>query len=262
MVKEKDNSTERLLRGAREFELVDEDGKSTKYFIVMPTAEEARQGQWEYTKAYNRALVEGVFTSNEMMDILRKRNIIGDAYDVHLEELRLGIQEKVVELELAETKEEKRAKAMEVASLRDELFQWNNRFAGPMNNTAEQLATEARTDYFTSVLTRDENGDKVWASEKDFLSENNQVLSIKAKVEVMLWLEGLDADMIENTPEQVVLRELEEEELNAAVEETADVPEEPVATSDEVVDTPVENTEPEKTETKKKRSTRRKKKPA
>lgn len=255
MVKEKDNSTERLLRGAREFELVDEDGRSTRYFIVMPTAEEARQGQWEYTKAYNRALVEGVFTSNEMLDILKKRNIIGDAYDGHLEKLRLGIQEKVVELGLAETKEEKRAKAMEVAGLRDELFQWNNRFAGPMNNTAEQLATDARTDYFTSVLTRDENGNKIWESEKDYLSENNQILSVKARVEVMLWLEGLDSDMIENTPEQVALRELEEEELKAVVEDT---PDEPVVLA-EAVDPPPKNSEPEKTETKKRTTGRRKK---
>lgn len=214
MVQGKGNIPEnidKVLTGSRSFEIIDDaTGNIHKYYVVMPTAEEARRGQWEYTKAYNKALVEKVLTANEMSDILKSRNIIGDAYDDRLGQLHKNIQEKMVEMELADDREEKRSKAVEISELREELVQWNSRFAGPMHNTAEQLAADARIDYFTSVLVRDDKANRVWGSDDEYLKENDQMLSIKSRLEVMLWLEGLDSDVLENTPEQVVLRELEE----------------------------------------------------
>ena len=72
-----------------------------------------------------------------------------------------------------------------------------------------------------------ENGDKVWEEYSDFLKEKNQAFSMRARFEVMLYLQGLDSDFFEKTPEATAIREIEEEiqtqatEALAKLEETA-----------------------------------------
>jgi hypothetical protein len=223
---------DKLFSEARSFDVERETGDVEKYFIVTPGADEIRKSDWEYSKAYSMALKEGVFTSEEMLDILRRRNIIGDDYDRRAETLRTGLQAALVEMELSDSADEKRAQAEKVQVLREELWRWNSRLQGPLAHTCEQLASNSKTEFLTAVVVFNSGGERVWETFEDYINEKDALLSFRARLEVMLWLEGVDSDFIDNSPEKVLLRELDAEEL--AVAEAEEVVEEPILKEDAV----------------------------
>jgi hypothetical protein len=116
----------------------------TLYFITAPTAENIRGADWQYSKTYTKCLIEGITTAAEMMDILRRRGIIGPEFEQRAAELSSDLSKKTLALDIAKTIEEKRDLAIEVAVAREELFQWNQRLNGPMNNTCEQISDDVR----------------------------------------------------------------------------------------------------------------------
>jgi len=204
---EKDNKIKKE-GNRRKFE--SPDGKDN-YYIGMPTAEDIRGADWNYSKIYTKSLVEGITTAAEMMDILMRRDVIGPEFEQRQRELNNDLAKKVIKLEGAENLDEKQLLAIEVANLREELFNWNQRLNGPMSNTCEQIADDARLEYLTSRIVEREDGTKVWEIYEDFLSEKNQALAIRSRFEVMLYLQGLESDFLEQTPEAVALKEIEVE---------------------------------------------------
>jgi len=202
-------------KAKREFTL--EDG--TKYYIHDPTAEDIRGADWQYSKTYTNCLVEGITTAAEMSDILMRRGIIGPEYERRARELEDDLRDKITQLEMADDVEEKRVLAIEVMELREELFQWNQRFNGPMGNTCEQISDDARLEYLTSCMVRSEDGNRVWETYEDYLNDvESGTLPSIARYEVMLFLQGLDSDFMENTPEAVAFKEIEEDLLKRAKE--------------------------------------------
>ena len=191
---------------------------NVKYFIVPPSANDIREADWHYSKTYTRSLTEGITTSHEMMDILRRRGIIGTEFDKRASELSRNLNESVWALELANTMEKKKDCAIKVAESRDELFQWNQRLNGPMANTCENMADDARLEHLTSCIVVNEDGTRVWTKYDDYLKEKNRSLALKARFEVMLFLQGLESDFLEKTPEAKAMKEIEVELITKARE--------------------------------------------
>lgn len=218
-----------LLDGRRKFEIEVEEGVVKEYFIGTPNAEDVRQADWEHAKTYNRALKEGVFTVSEMMEILKARNIIGEDYDQAGDDLRVKLGEKVVEMERETDKDKRMELALQVARIRENIFQWNQRLSGPMASTCENMANDARVEYLTSAVIQDKDGKRIWPTYEDYKTEKDLAVQTKARFEVMLWLEGVESDFLDRAPENVVIRELMDvteleeskpnEELLAEVEE-------------------------------------------
>lgn len=191
----------------RRFTIEQEDGTKKEYFLGIPTAGEIQSADWAHAKTYNRALKEGVFTTSEMMTILENRNIAGPDYEKVAEDLNAKLVTKMIDME-KETDEEERVKlALEVQSLRDEVFRWNSRVSGPLSSTCESLANEARVEYLTSSIIQDVHGERHWKDFDEYKSEKDLVVQTKSKFEIMLWMEGLESNVVENSPEAVVLRE-------------------------------------------------------
>jgi hypothetical protein len=188
------------------------------YYIATPTAEDIRGADWNYSKTYTRTLIDGITTSSEMMDILMRRGVIGPEFEQRQSELNTQLAEKVMELQTSEDIDKKQLLAIEVADLREELFTWNQRLNGPMSNTCEQIADDARLEYLTSRIIENEDGAKVWEDYDSFLKEKDQGLAIRSRFEVMLYLQGLEPDFLEKTPEAVALKEVEDEIRNKASE--------------------------------------------
>lgn len=189
-----------------------------EYFVVPPNANDIREADWNYSKTYTRSLTEGITTSAEMMDILRRRGIVGDEFEQRATELTGKLNEKIFALDVADAMDTKRELAVEVAEARDELFQWNQRLNGPMANTCEQLADDARLEYLTSSMIVDKNGDRIWDEYDSYLQEKNQALALKSRFEIMLFLQGLESDFLEKTPEAQAMKEVESEILEKAAE--------------------------------------------
>jgi len=188
----------------------------TEYYIAPPNAEDIRGADWQYSKVYTNSLVEGITTSAEMMDILMRRGIIGPEFEQRAQELTENLNTAILALEDAETPEEKQELAVAVANAREELFQWNQRLSGPMSNTCEQLADDARLEYLTSCMVQTKDGKRVWDSYEDYLTEKEQGLATRARFEVMLYLQGLDSDFLEKTPEAVAVREAQQQIVEEA----------------------------------------------
>lgn len=202
----------------RSFDFTHDDGKEQKYYLGMPTSEQIRKADWHYSKMYNKALIEGVATESEMVDILKKRGIIGEEYDKKKLELQVALVEKLSLMSVEEIPLEKSKLALEARAARDALFQWNQRATGPLSNSCEQMATDAKTEYLTSAIMQTEDGKLLWDTYESFVAEASQRLAIKSRYEVMLWLEGLEQDFLENSPEDIVIRELAASERKLAEE--------------------------------------------
>ena len=207
-------SKEFSTEGLRTFTGMDEN---TNYYVVSPVAEDIRGADWEYSKAYTKSLVEGITTTSEMTDILMRRGIIGPEFEQRSNELAEILSEKIGLLEEANDIEEKQALAIEVANSREELFQWNQRLNAPLANTCEQIADDARLEFLTSRIIVKDKGEKTWNSFDEYLVEKEQGLAQKARFEVMLFLQGLDSDFLDQTPEAVAMKEIEKDALAAVV---------------------------------------------
>jgi hypothetical protein len=191
------------------------DVSGKEYMIIQPTANDIREADWKYSVVYTRSLSDGIATGAEMMDILRRRGIIGPEFEQRAEELTTKLNEKIWALELAESMEDKRALAVDVAEARDNVLMWNQRLNGPMGNTCEQLADDARLDYLTSCMVADMDGSRLWPTYDDY-SKASQELILRARYEIMLYLQGLESDFLEKTPEALAIKEVEDDIMKKA----------------------------------------------
>lgn len=198
----------KIVEGRREFK-DPVSGKS--YFVAPPTADDIRGADWQYSKTYTKCLIEGITTAAEMMDILLRRGVVGTEFEQRQKELTDYLSKKVEELRFAESIDQKQESAMAVANARSELFSWNQRLNGPMANTCEQMADDARLEFLTASIIQDTEGKRVWDAYSDFLTEKNQRLTMRARFEVMLFLQGLESDFLERTPEAMAIKEVEAE---------------------------------------------------
>ncbi len=196
------------------------------YYIISPTAEDIRGADWEYSKSYTKSLVAGITTTAEMTDILMRRGIIGPEFEQRSNELATELATKVQALEGSKNSEEKAELALQVAMSREELFQWNQRLNAPLGNTCEQMSDDSRLEFLTSRLIVDEAGNKLWEKYDNYLTEKEQSLAQQSRFEVMLYLQGLDSDFLDNTPEAVAMKELETEASIEVVKEIAEMVEE------------------------------------
>jgi len=162
--------------------------------------------------------VEGITTSAEMMDILMRRGIIGPEFEQRATELTTELNEKILALNEAKSIEEKRDLSIDVAQAREELFQWNQRLNGPMNNTCEQMSDDARLEHLTSCMIQAEDDKRVWDSYDAYLKEKSQALAVRSRFEVMLYLQGLESNFLEQTPEAQAMKEVEADIIQKAEE--------------------------------------------
>jgi len=204
-----------LLEGRREFT---DSGTGKAYYIAAPNADDIRAADWQYSKTYTKSMLEGITTSAEMMDILMRRGLIGPEFEQRQKELTDTLSLKVEELQNASDLDTKQKFAIEVSTSREELFNWNQRLNGPMANTCEQIADDSRLEYLTSRMVQNKDGSRVWDDYSDFLVEKNQSLAMRARFEVMLYLQGLDSDVLEKTPEAMAIKEIEDEIQRKATE--------------------------------------------
>jgi len=184
------------------------DGKI--YYIKQPTAADIRDSDWNYSKVYSKSLVDGIYTSSEMRDILKKRGIIGPEYDKRAQELADTLDSTLTDMYTLSLDDKKKEAAEEAEKIRNEIFQWNHRLNGPMSNTCEQMADDAKLEFLTSRITVSDKDELVWKDYDAFLNDVDPVLPSRAKFEVMLYLQGLDSDFLDQVPEAVVLKDIED----------------------------------------------------
>jgi hypothetical protein len=208
-----------VLDTRREFS-IEIDGQDTSYYIANPTGEDIRKADWQYSKIYNQAILDDLLTQAQMVDLLKKQGVISEDYATEVEETRSKLAAEIYKLEaLPESISdlERENAALSVAASRDELFRLNQRVNGPMGNTCENIAEDARVEFLTSRVLQSKDNSKIWEDYSSYLNEENTALSVKARFEVMLWMQGLNSDFLENTPEQQALRDVNQKRVETAM---------------------------------------------
>ncbi len=244
------DTVKEVLDNRREFTLETPENEILHFYIANPAGEDIRKADWQYSKVYNQAIVDGILTQSQMLDLLKEKGIVSQEYTEKLETVRISLGAELFKLENlmeSSTEAEREISALEVARLRDELFQLNQRVNGPMSNTCENMAEDSRTDFITSRVVQNKDKSRSWPTYEAYREEENTALAIKARFEVMLWMQGLESNFLENAPEQAVLRKIARERLEGAIadqvvpvteevseaspEEAVEKPEEPKAES-------------------------------
>lgn len=208
-----------VLDTRREFSM-EIDGEEVSYYIANPTGADIRKADWQYSKIYNQAILDDLLTQSQMIDLLKKQGVISENYATEVEETRSKLAAEIYKLEaLPDSIEdaEREEAALSVAASRDELFRLNQRVNGPMGNTCENIAEDARVEFLTSRLLQNKDNSKLWEDFDDYLNEENTALSVKSRFEVMLWMQGLNSDFLENTPEQQALRQVNQKRVEKAL---------------------------------------------
>ena len=185
---------------------VDTDGQVKTYNIADPTSEAIRKADWHYAKVYNEALMDGVTTQAEMAELLQKRGITGDKYDKEGYELRTRLEDRIGVMNEESDIVKKKLFAIEVASIRETIFNHNQKLNGPLSNTCERMAEDARVEFLTSTVVEDLQGKKLWGTFDSYRNDPDRKLTSQAKFEVMLWLQGLESNFLEQVPENIVLK--------------------------------------------------------
>jgi hypothetical protein len=192
------------LEDRRKFKLENGDD----LYIRRPSAEAIRQSDWVYSKIYNEAFLGGVMTAAQMMDELKKRKIVSDEYDKDINDARERLTRGIIELTNTTDSDEKEKAAINVAVTREELSILNHKINGPLSNTCEQLAEDAKIDYLTASIVETLDGSRIWDSYDVYCVEPDTDKAFRTRMEVMLFLRNVESDFLENVPEQIALREI------------------------------------------------------
>lgn len=209
-----------ILDSRRSFIFEDPSGEEQVYFLADPTGEDIRKSDWNYAKVFNQAMADGFPTHSQMLEVLEERGIVSPEYHTEVERVRIRLASALFRLEnmgegdVGYDEQTKEGTALEVAEMRDKLFSLNQKVNGPLGNTCENMAEDARTEFLTSRIIQNKEGSKIWEDFETFRSEDNTGLCVKSRLEVMLWLQGLDSNFLENTPEQAALRDIAQKRLD------------------------------------------------
>jgi hypothetical protein len=126
-----------------------------------------------------------------------------------------------------------------------------------MSNTCEQIADDSRLEYLTSRMVEREDGSKFWESYDDFLKERSQALAVRARFEVMLYLQGLESNFMEKTPEALAMKEVESELKKRATKVIEDLAKKQEEEDKEKAEPESKSDKPKKARTTRKKSTKK-----
>jgi len=154
------------------FKSEDKDGNEVEIKFNGLNQVVLSRGDFIYREYFSKAMRAGVMTNAEALKILKDREIWGEEQEKEV----VSLQVKLIELENKLSKEEKKdadslAVYNQIKQVRRDLESANNVRSNVLNNTAESMAAEMRTQFFSSeCVVYNNTGDKVFDGLKDFLA--------------------------------------------------------------------------------------------
>lgn len=175
---------------------------ANKTLVCVPiTNEVSMGGQKAYGVALKRALDSELPLKAELERQLESKNLLDQASNQKkIDDIRHQLKMKELYLRRADvngrrmTKEEGRAVALEMRSLRAKLNEVGQDVSSFLQNSVESFADSERLQYFIFACTRDERGDKYWHSFDDFKANVDSPEAKEATKAFLTMMTGTNAD--------------------------------------------------------------------
>lgn len=163
----------------------EETGEQSELCVRRPTAEMRVKSQLVYNKAIRDAIESGSILQRQLDDYATKLGLWNDDKRKQVSELQDQLRSLERKLKgganSCESKDDAKVTAFEMRRIRWELIATQQSVNDLYPYTAESYADDARTKYFVSVCTLDNNSGKpVWKSFDEYLSQSENPLGILA----------------------------------------------------------------------------------
>lgn len=167
--------------------------------IRFPKVEENRLADWEYSKVFQQAVLDGLPTNKEMERLIKDRKLWAEEDDKELEKLQDDINKQIVVLGKMDT-EKNIAKAQEkIDELRGKIFAKRQERQRYFNNTAESKADESKMSFLIHKCTEvADTGKRVWGTYDDFKNEEEQSVVNQIVYQFLTFINGLPADLLQS----------------------------------------------------------------
>jgi hypothetical protein len=186
----------------REFEVTLINGQKVKLTTRTPINQEVQDSDFEYSKTFNKAIMNGILPQSRLMASFVENGVWGDEKEKSIEDTRQKVNVLEKEL-LAAPEAEKNMIAKTLKLERDKLFVARQERTDLVAHSAEARADEAQRNYIVSRVTElaSSSGTRVWPTHRDFIDEKDGGLVFRAVYEYLTYANGLDSDFVSKLPE-------------------------------------------------------------
>jgi hypothetical protein len=185
----------------------DRDGKDLVLYVVRPNVDQNYNAQIEASKAFQKAICNGLLVKAVLEEKLRSQGIWDDNKQEKLEELTNQIKDNLTKLKAGGCKaSEGRKLAIDVRIARMKITELMSERNTSEQYTAEAMADNAKFDYLASVCIVNEEG-KPYFKDVDDYKENGDFPTIfEAASKVASMIYGLDDNWEAELPENRFLK--------------------------------------------------------
>jgi hypothetical protein len=182
----------------RQFKSTTVDGKEVEAVFKKPSQQVLTKGDFVYRTEFSNAVRAGVMTNAEANKLLKERGIWDDSKDDEERKLRTDIS--MLEKELGEITEQDPGLAVveKLRRARIALRDLTSLYSAVLDNTAESIASDARSQYFASECSVYKiGGKKIFTSLDDFRKRMDEKLASDCYKEVLIanWEQVLGIEM-------------------------------------------------------------------
>lgn len=164
---------------ARTYKSKDVNGNDVELRFIELNQVVLTRGDFIYREYFSKALRSGVITNAEALKILRDREIWTEADEKRLVDLQVelyNLESKLKEFEKRDV--ESMGVYDEIKRVRRQTSELSSVRSNVMDNTAESMASEMRTQFFASeCAVYNTSGKKVFSSLQDFLDRLDEPLA-------------------------------------------------------------------------------------
>lgn len=164
------------------------DGKEVVMKFIAPSQKVLTKGDFVYRQTFSTAIRAGVLTSAEANKILKERGIWDDEKEVEAANLRQAIREEEDVLkEPSLSNADGKLLCDKLRKLRNDLNDLTALYTSVSDNTAEQVAAEARNKFMASeCVVYNDSGEKAFKSAEDFDSRLDEKLTTDSYREALI----------------------------------------------------------------------------
>jgi hypothetical protein len=193
--------------------LIEFEHEGKKYYVAAPTQEELLELDMAYRRAFSRAVREGLMTEFEAKRVFDRNGTWTQEHEEEIHRLQMAVVTMELELDKIEPDQkdgadgrklcfdimETRSKLLDLINHKTRLFS---------QQTAEGYADAVRVTSLTQLCTRDEAGERVFATPSAFSQRSDDAFAATCYSKAMLASAGLkEKDLEMQIPERTWLEE-------------------------------------------------------